>query len=280
MKGIIVGVDESSYAQAAVRWAVDYGAARQLPVTALLAWDYIAQHHLEPNASFDPAYGATMAEKVLDELIARAVGADNQVARVVVCDHAAHALIEAAGIDASLVVVGARGMSGFKGLLLGSVSRNLLHAATGPVAVIRDDAIRVDGPVVVGLDGSDPSRRALEWAIDYARCRTLPLIALHAWLPPYLPVGLYLPPDLAKLANSAERFVEQEVAQVDASGLVAPIEPRAVESRPSAALLEASCLASMVIVGSRGHGRFTNSLLGSVSDQVSHYATCPVVVVP
>ena len=183
MKGIIVGVDESSYAQAALRWAVDYGAARELPVTALLAWDYIAQHHLEPNASFDPAYGASMAEKVLDELIARAVGADNQVARVVVCDHAAHALIEAAGIDASLVVVGARGMSGFKGLLLGSVSRNLLHAATGPVAVIRDEAIRVDGPIVVGLDGSDPSRRALEWAIEYARCRTLPLIALQPGCP-------------------------------------------------------------------------------------------------
>ena len=88
MKGILVGVDESTYAQAALHWAVDYGAERNLPVTALLAWDYIVQHHAEPNAPFDPAYGSDMATKVLDELVTRAVGRDKQVARIVVCDHA------------------------------------------------------------------------------------------------------------------------------------------------------------------------------------------------
>jgi len=280
MKGIIVGVDESSYAQAALRWAVGYAALRNVPVTAVLAWDYIEQHHLEPNARFDPSYGSEMANKVLDELVRRAVGDDNEVARVVVCDHAGHALVEAAGIDASLVVVGARGMSGFKGLLLGSVSRHLLHAATGPVAIVRDDASRVNEPVVVGIDGSEPSRRALEWAVDYARCRQLKLIALHAWMLPFTMLGVFAPPDVAECAARADRFLEDELMHVDATGLIEPIERRTVEGRPSAALLEASCLASLVVVGSRGHGEFTNTLLGSVSDQVSHYATCPVVVVP
>lgn len=280
MKGILVGVDESTYAQAALHWAVDYGAERNLPVTALLAWDYIVQHHAEPNAPFDPAYGSEMATKVLDELVTRAVGRDKQVARVVVCDHAGHALIEAAGTDASLIVVGARGMSGFKGLLLGSVSRHVLNAATGPVAVIRVDATRSGGPVVVGIDGSEPSRRALQWATDYARCRGLGLIALHAWDPPYATFAFLAPPNIGSYAAGAERFVVQELTHVDATGLIRPIEPRAVESRASAALLEASCAASLVVVGSRGHGRVTHTLLGSVSDQVSHYATCPVVVVP
>ena len=240
MKGIIVGVDESSYAQAALRWAVDYAAQRNVPVTALLAWDYIDQHHLEPDTTFDPSYGSEMAEKVLDELVRRAVGVDSEVARVVVCDHAGHALVEAAGIDASLVVVGARGMSGFKGLLLGSVSRHLLHAATGPVAIVRDDASRVNEPVVVGIDGSEPSRRALEWAIEYARCRQLRLVALHAWLLPYTMLGIFAPPDLRECAERADRFLAHELTQVDATGLIEPIERRAVEGRPSAALLEAS----------------------------------------
>ena len=84
MKGILVGVDESTYAQAALRWAVEYGAERSLPVTALLAWDYIVQHHGEPNAPFDPAYGAAMATKVLDELVRARLASDNQVARIVV----------------------------------------------------------------------------------------------------------------------------------------------------------------------------------------------------
>ena len=175
MKGILVGVDESTYAHAGLRWAVEYGAERSLPVTALLAWDYIVQHHGEPNAPFDPAYGAEMATKVLDELVTRAVGRDNQVARIVVCDHAGHALIEAAGSDASLIVVGARGMGGFKGLLLGSVSRHVLSAATGPIAVIRVDATRSGGPVVVGIDGSQPyaARSALG-----DRLRPMPQVAI------------------------------------------------------------------------------------------------------
>jgi nucleotide-binding universal stress UspA family protein len=245
-----------------------------------LAWDYLDQHHLEPNATFDPSYGSEKAKTVLDELVRRAVGDDNEIVRVVVCDHAGHALVEAAGLDASLVVVGARGMSGFKGLLLGSVSRHLLHAATCPVAIVRDNASRVDEPVVVGIDGSEPSRRALQWAIDYARSRQLNVIALHAWILPFTMLGVFSPPDLGECAERADQFLENELRRVDPIGLIDPIERRAVEGRPSAALLEASSLASLVVVGSRGRGEFTNTLLGSVSDQVSHYATCPVVVVP
>ena len=78
MKGILVGVDESTYAQAALHWAVDYGAERNLPVTALLAWDYIVQHHAEPNAPFDPAYGSEMATKVLDELVTALLAATSR----------------------------------------------------------------------------------------------------------------------------------------------------------------------------------------------------------
>ena len=146
----------------------------------------------------------------------------------------------AAGIDASLVVVGARGMSGFKSLLLGSVSRYVLHSATGPVAAIRADAASGGDPVVVGLDGSQSSRRALKWAVDYARCRKLRLVALHSWTPPYSPLGLYAPSDLHRQQEAAKYFLDDEMAAVDETNLVEPIERRVTEDRASAGLLGAA----------------------------------------
>jgi nucleotide-binding universal stress UspA family protein len=280
MKGIIVGVDESSYAQAALQWATRYGADRGEPVTAVMAWDYIAQRHVDPDARFDPEYSPEKAAQVLDELVARAVGPDAEIAKQTVCDRAGRALTEAAGDDASLIVVGARGMSGFRGLLLGSVSRFVLQFAKCPVAVIRVDVATPDAPVVVGIDGSGPSQRALEWAVRYARDRGLPLVALHAYVPSYNPLGVWLRPDLDRERAAAKRFLDSQLELVDETGLMAPIERRVREARPSAALVDAGALASLVVVGSRGRGQLSSTVLGSVSDQVSHYATCPVVVVP
>jgi len=280
MEGIIVGVDESDTAQAALRWAVDHATKTHQPVTAVMAWGYIDQHHLEPNAPFDPHYSSGIAANVLDELVARAVGDDADVARLTVCDLPARALLESAA-GASLLVVGARGMGGFRGLLLGSVSRQVLHGAACPVAVIRDAASRGGGPVVVGVDGSASSQRALEWAVHHAAAHGLRLVAMHAWRLPYTMTGPLLSyPDPDELADGAEQLLREQLAHVDTSGLVAPVERRAVDGRAAAALIEASALASVVVVGSRGRGQIANTVLGSVSDQVSHHATSPVVVVP
>jgi nucleotide-binding universal stress UspA family protein len=280
VEGVIVGVDESPCAEAALRWAVDHAAHAHQPLTAVMAWGYLDQHHVEASAPFDPQYTSAIAAKVLDELVARAGGIDGAVAREVVCDLPAEALLRA-GRDASLLVVGARGMGGFRGLVLGSVSRQVLHRSNRPVAVVRDAALRSGLPVVVGVDGSGPSRRALQWALDHARRRQLPLIAVHAWHLPSTATDFYAPwPDPAELAERADRLVRGELGGVDTTGLIAPVELRVVPDRPAAALVEDSRLASLVVVGSRGHGQLANTLLGSVSDHVAHHAGCPVVVVP
>jgi nucleotide-binding universal stress UspA family protein len=279
MEGIIVGVDESPYAQAALRWAAAHAAATGEPITAVMAWGYIDQRHVEPDAPFDPDYSAADAARVLDQLVARALGDHHGVRCHAPCDLPAGALLEAAE-GASLLVVGARGVGGFKGLLLGSVSRRILQEATCPVAVVRDAAERPTGPIVVGLDGSAPSTRAFEWAITHARRTGRHLVAIHAWRPPATSSALPLPwrdPDV--LAERAERFLQQQVRNVDTSDLATPVELRAVGDRPAAALVEASCLASLLVVGARGSG-LAGVLTGSVSDQVAHHATCPVVVVP
>lgn len=133
---IIVGVDGSDGAAAALRWAWSEAQLRQLQMTAVMAWDYLDQH-AGGTRDFDPSYGEDGADAALRSAVENALGPDTAtIEHRAVCDAPARALLEA-GADAELVVVGARGLGGFKGLLLGSTRQHVLHHATRPVAVVR-----------------------------------------------------------------------------------------------------------------------------------------------
>lgn len=279
MTRVIIGVDESDGAAAALRWGVEQAARRHEPVTALMAFTFRDQHHPDPRTEFELGYGYQQARRDLATIVERALGgraADVELRPV--CGGAADALVEASA-DASLVVVGARGMGGFKGLLLGSVSREVLHHSQAPVAVVPELAIEIDGPVVVGVDSSPSSRCALAWALDEARARGTRLVAIHTWN--IAVVGdAYGVAHLAAgaLRDGGERLLERELSLLDTTGV--DVEARLVEGSAAAALVEASDTAALVVVGSRGHRPLTGLLLGSVSEQVSHHAHSPVVVVP
>jgi nucleotide-binding universal stress UspA family protein len=281
MPGVVVGVDQSAHSQPALRWAARYGDRRQLPVTALMAWNFVNQQHVDGSVGFDSSYDEQTAMGVLDEQIARTFDGDHRVTALVVEDEPAHALLEAA-TDAELLVVGARGMGGFKGLLLGSVSRSVLHRATCPVAVIRDDLDRAERPVVVGVNGDPSSIRALQWAVAHASVEGVAVHATYVWdWPPLSVAGMYgKVPDRTKLADEADQFLRRQIAAAELGDRQAIVEPKTVEGRPAGGLLEASVSAGMLVVGARGHGPIARVVLGSVSDQVAVHAICPVVVVP
>lgn len=284
MNGIIVGLDESAPAADALRWAVREGALHDAPVTAVMAWAYLGQHHATPDHPFDPGYGESNAAAVLDELIARTVGpAAVDVGRAVVCDLPGPGLVEAS-TGADLLVVGARGLGGFRGLLLGSASRHCLHHAVCPVAVVRDEEDRSAHPpggVVVGIDGSDTSVRALAWAVREARARQSSLTVVHAYRTSLLDAVDYAAPALRPdmLEQAARDTLARTLAQVDMTGLATP-QHVVVDAGASAAILDAARSAGVVVVGSRGVGGVRGFVLGSVSDQVSQHAPCPVVVIP
>jgi len=137
--------------------------------------------------------------------------------------------------------------------------------------------------VVVGVDGSEGSRRALRWAATEAAARNDALELVHVWERPqaYAPLGLgAYPIDPEPIEEAAKDFLGRLVAE--ARELAPGIEVRGqlVEGAPASALLEAARTADLLVVGSRGHGGFTALLLGSVSQQVVHHAPCPVVIVP
>ena len=133
---VVVGVDSSAGARRALTWAASAAARRGATLEAVLAWSFLDQIPPPGGEAFDPRYDSDHASAALDAALAGALGQDaGAVVRTVVCDLARNALVEASG-RADLVVVGRRGVGGFDGLLLGSVSRLVLERATCPTVVV------------------------------------------------------------------------------------------------------------------------------------------------
>jgi nucleotide-binding universal stress UspA family protein len=134
--------------------------------------------------------------------------------------------------------------------------------------------------VVVGVDGSAPSRAALRWAAVEAGHRGAPLRVVHAYRPPWLveeiAAGHRL--DTAALAN-AEKVLADAVEDARAAVPGTEVTGTTVCSHPVPLLMENAGPGSLIVVGSRGYGGFGHVLLGSTGLQLATHATCPVVVV-
>ena len=134
--------------------------------------------------------------------------------------------------------------------------------------------------IVVGVDGSEGSLRALGWAVDEARLRGAELDVVLAWHLPYAGVYRQLAGylDLGLFEKEAQAILDRAAAEAKVQ--LASVEPIFVhDGAPARALREAAKGADLLVVGSRGRGGFAGLLLGSVSQQVAAHAPCPVVVV-
>jgi nucleotide-binding universal stress UspA family protein len=139
--------------------------------------------------------------------------------------------------------------------------------------------------IVVGVDGSDGSRRALRWAADEARLRGTPLAVVYAWQPSAavyagsgwtsVDEGLF-----EDLLRAARERLDRTCASVAPALDGLDVETEVVEGPAAATLIDEASDAEMLVVGSRGHGGFAGLLLGSVSVQCAHHSPCPLVIVP
>jgi nucleotide-binding universal stress UspA family protein len=139
--------------------------------------------------------------------------------------------------------------------------------------------------LIVGIDGSDHSRHALEWAIREAAVRHAPLTVLTVQqaVAGYLggPVLYSGDQDLAKQARAmAQEETDSMLEKAGPESRPSSVTVQAVVGLPAEALIEAAGDADLLVVGSRGAGGFKRLLMGSVSTQVTHHARCPVVVIP
>jgi nucleotide-binding universal stress UspA family protein len=138
--------------------------------------------------------------------------------------------------------------------------------------------------IVVGVEGSEGSRAALRWAIEEARVRGGVVEVVTAYLPTYVPAAPdfgYVPLDPIDLDDEVNKMQQEVVdsvtGQIDAGGV--EIRRQVIKGRGADTLIVASAGADMLVVGNRGRGGFRGLLLGSVSQQIAHHATCPVVII-
>jgi nucleotide-binding universal stress UspA family protein len=135
------------------------------------------------------------------------------------------------------------------------------------------------GGIVVGVDGSPSSRRALDWAVREAAATTMKIVAVMAWRAPTGYGTGALVASGVEWDQEARALLHSIVEPISASRPEVPIEQRILEGHPAEVLLNQAQDADLLVVGSRGHGGFAGALLGSVSNHCVQHATCPVVVV-
>jgi nucleotide-binding universal stress UspA family protein len=136
--------------------------------------------------------------------------------------------------------------------------------------------------IVVGVDGSPGSRKALTWAAAEAADHRCDLVVVNVWehtlLPPAGSVSVsehYVPDPSQRTAEDLVQVVKEELGEQPA----VVVQPRVRQGTPAKVLIEESADADLLVVGTRGHGGFAGLVLGSVSQHVAAYAKCPVTVV-
>lgn len=283
---ILVGIDGSAGSEAALRWAYRTAQVERRPVTALLGWtaDGLPRPVYRAAAAAEHGTLAVAAAEMLDRTIARVPAPQPAVElrRVVVDQDPVGALVAEAK-KAAMTVVGARGPGLAHRILAGSVAHRLLHRSSGPVVVVRG-TVEETGPqdrrpVVVGVDGSDPSQAAVRWAAAQAAERGAPLHLVYGYRVDITSFGLAVDEFYPSLHTGAERLLA-DVATADLDD-EADLDVRqlAVDDTPTRALLCASADAQLLAVGTRGRGGFAELVLGSTAHQCVLHAACPVAVI-
>jgi nucleotide-binding universal stress UspA family protein len=290
-KPIVVGVDGSESSTAAVAWAARTAAMRKTPLVLVSVVHVPAYYYSEPYLA--RGYGDDLMNAGRAHLDSAAVLAAQAVDGLAPIDistklhegQIADTLLQYSD-DATMIVLGSRGLGEFTGALMGSVTVAVSSHSTAPVAVVRgrtlDGRPPTEGPVVVGVDGSAVSEAAVAVAFEEAAARHATLVAVHVWSDVSVQPSLGATADdphwsgiqsfeeavlSERLAGWTERYPDVSVQRVVA------------RDRPVRVLSEYAERAQLLVVGSHGRGGFKGMLLGSTSNALMRTADCPVLIV-
>ena len=277
---MLVGVDWTDGSQRALDWTA--AVARRLGTGVELVHansPWVGLELAVPPFDYD-AYRSAVASLV-DGWASKLDGIDHH--STVIEDEAAHAVLAVASeIHPSLIVLGSHGGGRWAPHVLGSVTSKVLHWTDRPVAVIpRSESDGFDGGrIVVGVDGSAPSLRALRWAADWAAALQVGVYALCVF--PFSPYR-----EKPRLADSesprpeadtlsALRVLAAQVAQESGADIASDV----LIGHPVTRLVEAARDQSALAVGSTGHSTFHSIVVGSTSRMCATHSKVPTVVVP
>lgn len=278
--GVVVGADGSENGVAAVRWAAGAAVAYGLPLTVL---------HARPDAMAEPTLVSEPAG-VLGSAVALArAHAPGLEVRALQMPEAPVQSLLAAGESADVLVLGSRGIEGFRGLLLGSTTMHVAPYAHCPVVVVHsgmEGGVPFEdfegypgnpGQVVLGYDGSPASNRAAAFAFRHAEAIGCGVVAVSVEPGRGEPETESIDPENATPGSDTSAFHSPVIVTASSFPDV-PVSFVAGTGRPAEVLLSQAVGAELLVVGSRGSGGFSGLIMGSVSQKVLAHAGCPVAV--
>ncbi|MEU4232215.1 universal stress protein [Nonomuraea sp. NPDC026600] len=277
---IVVGVDGSVTARAAVEWAVNDALRMKEPLRIVHAVDRSPyQIGKFPSAAL-PDTLLREGQRILREALAlareRQPGVEVTMEDI---EGAPAEVLRAQAGDATEIVLGSRGLGGFVGALLGSVSTHVAGRVRCPVVVVRGDHRPVLGEIVVGVDDSPQCEPAMAYAFRQAAVRGSVLRVVHAW---QLPVHAFAPEvvyGMDEVRTAQYQVVLDRLETFRKHYPRVSVVEDVQQGLPVDALTDASARADLLVVGSHGHGALGAMLLGSVSRGVLHHVRCPVAIV-
>ena len=287
---VVVAVDGSEASLNAARWAANTAMKRGIPLRIASSYTVpqflYAEGMVPPKELFEDLQAETLEKIEEARAVAHEVAPDLKIGHTVAEGSPIDMLLELSN-DVTMIVMGSRGMGGLSGMVMGSVSASVVSHAKCPVVVVRDDNNVTEeskyGPVVVGVDGSEVSAKATEYAFAEADARGAELVAVHTWM------DMQIQASLAGLAAAQTEWADVEREQGELlQERLAPLEEKypnvqvkkiIARDRPVRALTDAAEGAQLLVVGSHGRGGFKGMLLGSTSRALLQSAPCPMMVV-
>ena len=277
MKHILVGADGSTGAANAMRWASQLASRQGAEVVVMTGFQ-------PTDSELRPGRLETLLARQEQELASWSEAAqlgDVPVRTVVEHDDPRSGILAVADrVDADLIVIGRVGQSAGPGLLhIGSMAEWLAHHVDRPVAIVGDNASPTVRNVLVGVDGSDGSRAAVEWVRDLGAGSDMQVVAASV----EEPLVEWTPDDHPE---DWRRDLERRIRDDYAADLVTTdVQFEAVALRGTNvadALLQAAQerQSDLVVVGARGLGGFTGLRIGGVALRTLHLADRPIVLVP
>lgn len=282
---VIVGVDGSSAALRASRWAAAIAERLQAPLLIVHAGPSLGHNPSDVIAQLRA--GAIVANRetaqaTLDsaERATRSASAALHVMTAHLDEPADEVLVELSR-SARMIVLGCDEVSLGTAILLGSTTTTVATNSLCPVVAWRGDAVKpTTQPVVVGVDGNHESQVAISVTFDLADRLGVGLIAVHAW-PTRRGLSVVTLPsviDWKEVEDTERQRLWEKLTPW--MGRYPDVKVTCVVEmeKPSRALLRRTKGAQLVVVGSRGRGLFAGTVLGSTGLNLLHHSAVPVVI--
>lgn len=283
---VVIGYDGSQTSAAALEWATAEAVREHAPLRIAEVFEVVVVSRPSPGKIVPLAALRTVRERGLEALAEslRLQHPQLTVETVLLEGSPSAALVEETA-QARMLVLGSHGLGGFAGMLIGSVAVQVSTHAQCPIVVVPPDTLPTlhsQPMVVVGVDGSKLSAKAIDFAFEQAELLGARIVAVHAWTSPF---STYengqgeLVFDNEQVRKASEVLVSESLAGPRSDHPDIHVDIELIPGKAARALLHLAGGADLVVLGSRGRGGFTGLLLGSTSQQVLHHAHCPVAII-